>query len=155
MRALSQKGENHACYCLIHFRKQIQGGLNQRLGSKSFFIVNLYFIYCCKCLSLSIEYAFAIFFRFVFDIFKEDGKCKNLNVICKIPLMVPKVSAIVMFELFFLNTVYWYGGASVLLFYFSMNEAQEFYLLSIIIYGIRWILVFFLSAFFRVFTWLL
>ncbi|KGN64377.1 probable ubiquitin-like-specific protease 2A isoform X1 [Cucumis sativus] len=29
--------------------------------------------------------------KFVFDIFKEDGKCKNLNVICKIPLMVPKV----------------------------------------------------------------
>lgn len=29
--------------------------------------------------------------KFVLDIFKEDGKCKNLNVICKIPLMVPKV----------------------------------------------------------------
>lgn len=44
----------------------------------------------------------SIFLRFVLDIFKEDGKCKNLNVICKIPLMVPKVIVIVMFDLSFL-----------------------------------------------------
>ncbi|XP_022137751.1 probable ubiquitin-like-specific protease 2A [Momordica charantia] len=29
--------------------------------------------------------------KFVLDIFKEYGRCKNLNFLCKIPLMVPKV----------------------------------------------------------------
>ena len=49
--------------------------------------------------SLSNWYAFATLFRFVMDIFKDDGRCKNLKVIGDIPLMVPKVIDIVVFEL--------------------------------------------------------